>query len=80
MTNEFYNLTANWTIGDWILTSITGYIERPEDFRVEYDAAQVKFLTVLAEQKYEQFSQELRINSDLTENISLIAGLYYWNS
>ncbi|GHD09041.1 TonB-dependent receptor [Halioglobus japonicus] len=80
VTNEFYNLTANWTIGDWILTSITGYIERTEDFRVEYDAAQVEFLTVLAEQEYEQFSQELRINGDLPQNINLTAGLYYWNS
>ena len=80
VTNDYYNLTLNWTVGDWELTSITGYVERDEDFRVEYDAAQVEFLTVLAAQDYEQFSQELRANGSITENINLTAGLYYWNS
>ncbi|MEP5568601.1 MAG: TonB-dependent receptor [Halioglobus sp.] len=80
VTNDYYNLTMNWGIGDWTLTSITGYVEREEDFRVEYDASQVEFLTVLAEQDYEQFSQELRANGNIGDNINLTAGVYYWNS
>jgi len=30
VTNDFYNLTMNWAIGDWVLTSITGYVNRNE--------------------------------------------------
>lgn len=80
VTNEYYNLTMNWKLGDWILTSITGYVDREEDFRVEYDAAQVEFLYVLAEQDYTQFSQEIRANGSISDKINLTAGLYYWDS
>jgi iron complex outermembrane receptor protein len=80
-TNDYFNLTMNWDINDsWTATSITGYVERQEEFRVEYDASQVEFLTVLAEQDYSQFSQELRFNGSINDNINLTAGLYYWNS
>ena len=80
VTNDFYNLTMNWDIGNWLLTSVTGYVDRDEDFRLEYDASQVEVLTVLAKQDYEQFSQELRADGNITDNINLTAGLYYWDS
>lgn len=80
VTNDFYNLTMNWAIGDWVLTSITGYVNRNEEFRLEYDASQVEVLTVDAEQDYEQFTQELRANGTINENINLTTGLYYWDS
>ena len=79
-TNDYYNLTMNWGVGDWMLTSVTGYVEREEAFRGEYDGSQIEFLYILAEQDYEQFSQELRINGNLNDNINLTAGLYYWSS
>ncbi|MEP4147517.1 MAG: TonB-dependent receptor [Halioglobus sp.] len=79
-TYDYSNLTMNWLVGDWRLTSITGYMDRDEDLRLEYDASQNEFLTVLAENTYEQFSQEFRINGNLTDNINLTAGLYYWES
>ncbi|MFT4998255.1 MAG: iron complex outermembrane receptor protein [Flavobacteriales bacterium] len=81
VTNDYFNLTMNWDLNDnWTATSITGYVERQEEFRVEYDASQVEFLTVLAEQDYSQFSQEFRINGSINDDINLTAGLYYWNS
>ncbi|MEH6582051.1 MAG: TonB-dependent receptor [Halioglobus sp.] len=79
-TNDYYNLTMNWAIGDWALTSVTGYVDREEDFRGEYDASQLELLYIEASQEYEQFSQELRINGNINDNINLTAGLYYWNS
>lgn len=79
-TNDYYNLTMNWAIADWTLTSVTGYVDRDEAFYAEYDASQVEFLYIEAEQEYEQFSQELRINGNINDNINLTAGLYYWNS
>ena len=80
VTNDYYNLTMNWALGDWLVTSITGYIDREEEFRGEYDASQVEFLYILAEQEYEQFSQEIRANGDIGDNINLTAGVYYWDS
>jgi iron complex outermembrane receptor protein len=81
VVNDYYNLTMNWDMNDnWTATSITGYVTREEDFRVEYDASQVEVLTVLAEQDYSQFSQEFRINGNINDDINLTAGLYYWNS
>jgi iron complex outermembrane receptor protein len=80
VTNDFYNLTMNWMLGDWQLTSITGYVDRDEEFSLEYDASRVPFLTVLANQQYSQTSQEFRINGNINDNINLTAGLYYWDS
>jgi iron complex outermembrane receptor protein len=80
ITNNYANLTMNWLVGGWGLTSITGYMDRDEELRLEYDASFNEFLTVEAENTYEQFSQEFRINGSLTDNINLTAGLYYWKS
>jgi iron complex outermembrane recepter protein len=79
-TSDFASLTMNWALGDWELTSITGYMDREEEQRLEYDASHNEFLYVLSENSYEQFSQEFRANGNLTDNINLTAGLYYWES
>jgi iron complex outermembrane recepter protein len=79
-TTDYANLTANWLVGDWALTSITGYVDRDEATRLEYDASANEFLYVIAGSEYSQFSQEFRINGNLTENINLTAGVYYWES
>ena len=77
--NDYYNLTANWQLGDWLLTSITGYVNRNESQRLEYDASANEFLYVLASANYEQTSQELRLNGQIGD-VNLTAGLYYWYS
>ncbi len=79
-TNDYYNLTMNWMLGDWRLTSITGHVSREESFQLEYDASQVEFLYILGEHDYEQTSQEFRINGNINDNINLTAGVYYWDS
>ncbi|MGK0500196.1 MAG: iron complex outermembrane receptor protein [Oceanicoccus sp.] len=80
VTNDFASLTMNWVIGDWQLTSITASIDREEDSRLEYDSTRIEFLYLESSSDYEQFSQELRINGSINENINLTAGLYYWDS
>jgi iron complex outermembrane recepter protein len=79
-TSDFANLTMNWMLGDWQLTSITGYMDRDEDQRLEYDASHNESLYVLSQNEYEQFSQELRVNGNLSDAINLTAGVYYWDS
>jgi iron complex outermembrane receptor protein len=79
VTNDYFNLTLNWAIGDWALTSITGYIDRNEKTRSEYDANRFEFLTIESETDYEQFSQEIRLNGNVGD-LEITTGLYYWNS
>jgi iron complex outermembrane receptor protein len=79
VTNDFYNLTVNYELGDWLVTSITGYINRNENTRLEYDANKFDFLSVESDVDYEQFSQELRLDGTIG-NIELTTGLYYWDS
>ena len=79
VTNDFYNLTLNYEMGDWLITSITGYINRNENTRLEYDGNRFEFLTAFTDQDYEQFSQELRLDGTIG-NVELTTGIYYWDS
>ncbi|MEZ5572824.1 MAG: TonB-dependent receptor [Halioglobus sp.] len=76
---DYYNLTLNYAMGDWFLTAITGYINRNEFGRLEYDANHFEFLTVESSTDYQQFSQEIRVNGSIG-NVELTSGLYYWDS
>jgi iron complex outermembrane receptor protein len=79
VSNDYYNLTLEYEVGDWLLTSITGYVNRNENTRLEYDANQIEFLTVVSDTDYEQFSQELRVDGTLGK-FDVTAGVYYWDS
>jgi iron complex outermembrane receptor protein len=80
VTHDMANLTVNWTLGDWQLTSITGYGSRDEEYRHEFDGSQVEFLHLTGAHEYSQFSEELRISGSLSDTVNLTAGLYYWES
>lgn len=76
---DYVNLTLNYTMNDWLLTSITGYIDRNENSRLEYDANSIPFLDVESDTDYQQYSQELRINGNIGD-VELTSGLFYWYS
>jgi len=76
---DYYNLTLNYSFSDWVLTSITGYINRNEFSRLEYDANHFEFLSVESDTDYQQFSQEMRVNGNIGD-VELTTGLYYWYS
>ena len=78
-TNDFFNLTINYDLSDWMITSITGYIDRDERSRQEYDANSLEFLYVNVDESYSQFSQELRTTGNIGD-VVMTAGLYYWHS
>jgi len=78
-TVDFVNLTMNYDMEDWVMTAITGYIDRSEKSRLEYDANSIPFLDVESETDYSQFSQELRVNGSIGD-VNLTSGLYYWSS
>ncbi|MCB1687517.1 MAG: TonB-dependent receptor [Halioglobus sp.] len=76
---DYVNLTLNYTLGDWYLTSISGYIDRNENSRLEYDANSIPFLDVESDTDYSQYSQEFRVNGEIGD-VELTSGLYYWYS
>jgi outer membrane receptor protein involved in Fe transport len=82
-TNDMKNgvLTANYDLGEHELTSITGYVEYDtfEVLDVDYTNLDILDGTNQSE-KYEQFSQELRIASTGGERLDYIAGLFYQTS
>jgi iron complex outermembrane recepter protein len=79
-TVDYVNLTMNYDmLQDWLLTSITGYIDRNENSRLEYDANSIPFLDVENETDYSQYSQELRVTGNIGD-VALTSGLYYWYS
>lgn len=42
----------------------------------DLDATQVDFYSVISEQDYDQFSQEVTISKQLTERLHFVTGLY----
>jgi iron complex outermembrane receptor protein len=66
--------------GDFTLTSVTGYRTNDESVRQDFDASSATFFDTLRKQKFEQFSQEVRITGDVADGVNLLVGAYYFNS
>lgn len=70
------SLTADWTVGDYVVTSITSY-DDVDDYRPEEtDAGPNDILTGELAVEQESFSQELRVSAE-HDGWSWLAGLYY---
>jgi iron complex outermembrane recepter protein len=67
-------------IGDFVLTSLTGWSEYDNERLTDTDFLSVDYLTSVFSSEYEQFSQELRIASPLNERFEYLAGIYYHDS
>jgi len=82
MRGETYSVTANWSLGNLGLTSITGYNSLDEYMIVENTGAPdpqgVPVLVPERWQTQEQFSQEVRLASDYEGPFNFVAGLYYF--
>jgi len=72
-------LTLNWDLGSFLVTSITGTREQNEENISGFDASPAELLYIDYENNWEQFSQELRLTSQFSEEFEFIAGLYYWD-
>lgn len=72
-------LTANWELGDWVLTSVTGYSNYLEEGDIDADGGPMPYITLGAVEDYTQISQEIRVASP-PDDIEFVAGLYYFYS
>ncbi|MEL7029445.1 MAG: TonB-dependent receptor, partial [Pseudomonadota bacterium] len=83
------NITGeiNWDIGDFTVTSVTGYRDSDEQLFEEnigapsvigpFAPVPVPIFVANRIQEYEQISEELRIAGDLTDDITMVSGIYY---
>lgn len=70
---------ANWQIGPGTLTSVSNYRETTKDINNnDTDGTTAPFFETLRDQPHEQYSSELRYNADVTDDLNIIAGLYYF--
>ena len=77
---EEYVLTANIDIGDHALTSVTGIHKYDQYVKADQDFLPANSLHGHLSEKYNQFSQEIRLSSPIGGAIEYIAGLYYMDS
>ncbi len=70
-------LTINYTLGDQVITAVTGYYKY--DFAQRVDAAGVPFdqFNLALGEQYHQFSQELRFTSPAGRVLEYLGGLYF---
>lgn len=68
------------SIGDFQLTSLTGWSKYDNDRLTDSDFLSVDYLTTTYDSDYEQFSQELRIASPGGERLDYVAGLFFLDS
>jgi iron complex outermembrane receptor protein len=82
VTNDTDAVTGNIDIdiGDFTLTSVTGYRTNKEAVTQDFDATSAAFFETQRNQKYRQFTQELRIVGDVTDTINVLVGGFYFNS
>lgn len=76
-------------LGGLNLTAVTGYRDTSDTLLEENSGAPaipvapgiaIPFVVASRDQDYKQFSQEVRIQGDITDSIDLVAGLYYLNT
>ena len=79
-TSDTYVLTANLDTGIGQLTSITGYNKFKYDELCDCDFTGAVMLNVDLDEKYEQFSQEIRLASDTASKFEYIVGGFYQTS
>lgn len=76
---DLYILTANYDMGDYLLTSITALNDRFDHYLNNFDPSPADFLYLDYYNDWEQSSQEFRITSQGSEAFQFVAGLYFWD-
>ncbi|MGY8972860.1 MAG: TonB-dependent receptor [Sphingomonadales bacterium] len=76
---EFYNgtLTTETDFGAATLTTVTGYLGYDRDTSVDLDFTSASILGGLTRESYKQISQEIRVATDDSLPLSVIAGAYF---
>jgi iron complex outermembrane recepter protein len=74
----------NWDLGNYRLTSVTGWAETDDFIASDFDQTEIPFFPTFRDQVHDQFSQEVRLHSDfegmdgVLGNLELVLGLFYF--
>lgn len=81
-SNDSDSITVNvdWQIGDYTLTSISGYSGYQYSDVQDVDFTPVELLSQFQDQDFSQLSQEIRLTSPLGDTFDFIAGAYWQTS
>jgi outer membrane receptor protein involved in Fe transport len=78
--SETFVLTLDWSVGENDLESITALSAFEYDEFCDCDFTGAVVFGAALQEKYDQFSQELRLSSPIGERFDYIAGIYYQTS
>ena len=65
----------NWDIGDFTLTSVTGWVETDDFVAADFDQTELPFFPTFRDQVHDQFSQEIRLQSDFSSKDGFLGNL-----
>jgi len=74
---ENYTLTVDYQIGDYTLTSVTGYVSYDFKDNCDCDYTPAELFVLPLEEEYSQLSQEVRLTSPGGETVDWIVGAFY---
>lgn len=77
---ENVTLTIETSLGDHTFTSVTGHNAYTYQELCDCDFTGASVFTILSDEDYSQFSQELRIASSQEQELSYLAGAFYQSS
>lgn len=78
--NESLTVTVEYDIGEYTLTSITGYSAYDYNDLQDVDFSPIELLGMQQEQDFTQWSQEIRLTSPIGDTFDFITGLYFQTS
>ncbi|MDH5628898.1 MAG: TonB-dependent receptor [Gammaproteobacteria bacterium] len=80
--NELDNVTlrVDWDLGDYTFTSITGNVSYEFEEQCDCDYIGANVFNAWINEKYDQFSQEFRIVSPVSDKFDWVGGLFYQTS
>jgi iron complex outermembrane recepter protein len=77
MQQDLVSLTMDWQIGDWTLTSVSGYYDLDSTYFDAYDASSFAQITAGESAQFEALSQEFRLASNFDGKFNYLVGAYY---
>ena len=80
LDNTLVSLNLEYVLGDWTVTSVTGYYDSEFDSYDDYTASPTHQISTTQGEDYELFTQELRLASDLDSPLNYMVGAYYSDS
>lgn len=80
--NDLDNLTLNldYDLNGMTLSSVTGFVQYEFDERCDCDYTPSSVFEVALQEDYDQFSQEIRLSSELGGEFEWMGGLYFQSS